>query len=188
VSPSDTFIGLLRGINLGSHNKVPMAELRALCEALGWSGVRTYIQSGNVVFRTEDAIEEAALETLLEDAVGERFGFRVPVLVRRAAAWRVLSASNPFPEASRETPNLVMAALSRSAPPPGILRTLRERTTDRERVELAGGALWIRYDGGVRNSRISPGLLDRLVGSPVTTRNWRTVLKLEALAAESPSA
>ena len=105
---SRPFIALLRGINVGGRNKLPMAELRALAEGLGWTDVRTYIQSGNVVFRAEamttalDArpatdvrpasaaeAEQGAysrLESELEDAIQERFGFSVPALVRSAAA------------------------------------------------------------------------------------------------------
>lgn len=179
------FVALLRGINVGGRKTVPMADLRSLCADLGWRDVRTYIQSGNVVFhadadpRPEEL--EAELEATLEAAIQRSFGFPVTVLVRGTGDWARYVAGNPFPEASRDEPSLVMLALSRAPAAPGVLDVLRERAVGRERVELVDDALWIHYAGGAGRSKLSPGLLDRLLGSPVTTRNWRTVLRLQEL-------
>jgi uncharacterized protein (DUF1697 family) len=175
------FIGLLRGINVGGQKPVPMAGLRSLCADLGWRDVRSYIQSGNLVFHADAA--PAELEATLEAAIHRRFGFPVTVLVRAAVDWARYVAGNPFPEASRVQPNLVMLALSRTPPGPGAVHVLRERAAGGERVALVDDALWIHYADGAGRSRLSPGLLDRLVGSPVTTRNWRTVLRLDELVA-----
>ena len=82
----------------------------------------------------------------------------------------------------RREPNLVMLALSREPPDPSTVDRLRERATAGERIERVGDALWIHYAGGAGRSKLAPGGLDRVVGSPVTTRNWRTVLKLGELA------
>lgn len=175
-----TFIALLRGINVGGHNKVPMAELRALCEALGWAEVRSYVQSGNLVF--EAAGEPGGLEAELERAIERTFELSIAVVVRAAADWPGYVAGNPFPGASESAPNAVMLALSKAPPKPGAVEGLLERAVDGERVERVGDALWIHYAGGSARSKLSPALLNRLVGSPVTLRNWRTVLKLDELA------
>lgn len=175
-----TFIALLRGINVGGHNKVPMAELRGLCEELGWAEVRSYVQSGNLVF--EAAGEPASLEAELERAIERTFELSIPVVVRAAADWPAYVAGNPFPGASESAPNAVMLALSKAPPKAGAVAGLLERAVNGERVERVGDALWIHYAGSSARSKLSPGLLDRLVGSPVTTRNWRTVLKLDELA------
>jgi uncharacterized protein (DUF1697 family) len=172
------FIALLRGINVGSSRRIPMTDLRVLCTALGWTGVRTYIQSGNVIFSADGAA--AALEGDLEQALERRFGIRVPVIVRGAARWLAYVRSNPFPELSERHPNLVMLALSKSSPQVDAVERIRERATV-EHVECRGDAVWIYYAGGSGRSKLTPALLDRSVGSPVTTRNWRTVLKLEQL-------
>lgn len=181
---SATFIALLRGINVGGHNKVPMAELRALCADLGWDGVRTYIQSGNLVFAA--AGEASSLEADLERAIERRFGLSISVLVRAGADWPAFVAGNPFPGASESEPNLVMLALAK-APPPNddAVERLLERAAGGERVERVGNALWIHFASGSARSKLSPAVLDRLVGSPVTTRNWRTVLKLEEMTESS---
>lgn len=174
-----TFLALLRGINVGGV-RIPMAELRTLCEDdLGWGAVRTYIQSGNVVFEADG--EPPALEEELERAVADRFGHSVPILVRAAADWPSYVAANPFPGASEREPNLVMLALSKKPPEPGAVEALLDRAQGGERVALAGGALWVHFAGGSARSKLTPSVLDRLAGSPVTTRNWRTVLKLDEM-------
>lgn len=175
-----TFIALLRGINVGGGNRVPMADLRALCEGLGWEEVRTYIQSGNLLFAA--AGKPARLEAALEEAIEGEFGLAIPVIVRAGADWPGYVAANPFPKASESEPNRVMLALSKKPPAAGAVERLRERAAAGERIERAGGALWIHYAGGSARSKLSPSVLDRLAGSPVTTRNWRTVLELDELA------
>lgn len=174
-----SFIALLRGINVSGRNQIPMADLRAACAELGWSDVQSYIQSGNLVFRAGGA--PASLEEQLEHAIERRFGLSIPVLVRTAAEWPAYVQGNPYPDASRSEPNLVMLALSKTTPRQGAVEELRERAADGERVVQVGDALWIHYAGGAGRSKLSPALLDRLVGSAVTTRNWRTVLRLEEL-------
>jgi len=177
---TNTFIALLRGINVGGHNKVPMAELRALCGELDWEDVESYIQSGNLLFRAGG--RAASLEGGLERAIEQRFGLSVSVLVRAGADWPGYVAGNPFPKASEKEPNLVMLALSKVPPRKDAVERLRERAADGERIERVDDALWIHYAGGSGRSKLSPSVLDRLAGSPVTTRNWRTVLKLDEMA------
>ncbi|HEX5581263.1 MAG TPA: DUF1697 domain-containing protein [Gemmatimonadaceae bacterium] len=174
-------ITLLRGINVSGRNRIPMADLRTLCGELGWRDVASYIQSGNLIFRSHDA--PAELERMLERAIERRFGLVIPVVARSAAEWPAYVSGNPFPEASEREPNLVMLALSRSPPAPDAASRLQARAADGERVVRVGDALWIHFAGGAARSKLAPALLDRLVGSPVTTRNWRTVLALDGLIA-----
>lgn len=171
-----SFIALLRGINVGGANRVPMAELRELCAELGWSDVRTYIASGNVVFGASGP--EGELATALEEAIRRRFDLHVPVIVRTASHWERYVRGNPFGETPEAEAKHVMLGVSKAPPAASALETLRARATGGERVERVGDALWIHYAAGVARSKLSPGMLDRAVGSPVTTRNWRTVVKL----------
>lgn len=175
-----TFIALLRGINVGGHRKIEMAALRALGTELGFGAVQSYIQSGNLIFTSPDTA--AAIEASLDRAIADRFGFPVEVLVRAADAWPALIQGNPFPKACVDEPNLVMMALAKRPPNKEAATALRERAAAGERIATAGEALWIHYPEGVARSKLSPALIDRLVGSPVTARNWRTVLKLAELA------
>jgi uncharacterized protein (DUF1697 family) len=169
---ADKMVALLRGINVGGKRIVPMAELRAIAEKLGFGDVETYIQSGNLIFSGGGG--PAAAERALEQAIEKRMGFFVDVLVREAATWKKYAAKTPFPDAAQARPNLLHLALCKQKPGPGALTLLRERATT-ERIELAGDALWIDFKDGVARSKITPALLDRAVGSCVTARNYKTV-------------
>jgi len=174
-----TWIALLRGINVGGHNKIPMAELRRCCGTIGCRAVQSYIQSGNLVFSANSAALD--LETRLERLIAEHFKLEIPVIVRSTAQWTGYLDDNPFPAASRESPNLVTLALSKLLPLPGVADALQERARDGERVRLVGEALWIHSPAGSARSKLTPSVLDRASGSPVTARNWRTVQKIAQL-------
>jgi uncharacterized protein (DUF1697 family) len=176
---SRAFIALLRGINVGGHNKIPMQELRALCEDLGFKRVASYIQSGNLVF--ESPSTRTRLEDALETAVEERFGVSVSVLVRPAKDWREYREGNPFPRAREKEPNRVMLVLTKQPPKQSGLEGLLPYAKGGERLQRVGDALWIHYKGGSGKSKLSPAVLERFLGSPATARNWRTVLKLEEM-------
>jgi uncharacterized protein (DUF1697 family) len=171
-------LALLRAVNVGGRT-VPMAQLRALCEGLGWTKVETYIQSGNVVFAADGKGPE--LEEALEAAVREHFRLEVPALVRSAAQWSRLAAANPMREAAEREPNRLQLLVSKRPLAEGAAERLRERARDRERVEEAGGALWFHFPQGVAGSKLTPALIDKAAGSPTTGRNWRTVLKLQEM-------
>jgi uncharacterized protein (DUF1697 family) len=172
-------VALLRGINVGGTRKVPMARLRALCAGLGWADVATYIQSGNVVFSA--AGDAGALERALEEAIEAAFGFSVPVIVRSAAEWRLYAPDNPFLEAARDEPNRLMLHLAKQPPASGAEEAIAARAAAGEAVRRLGDALWIHYPAGAGTTKITPALLDRAAGSPVTARNWRTVVTLQEM-------
>lgn len=172
------YVALLRAVNVGGC-KLPMAELRELCAELGWENVETYIQSGNVVF--EAAGEAAALESALEQAVAKRFGFERPVIVRSATQWADYAKGSPFPEAEHDEPNRLMLGLSKSPPNADAPKLLQAKAAAGEQVKLEGDALWIHYPAGAGTTKLTPALFDKAAGSPVTQRNWRTVLKLQEM-------
>jgi uncharacterized protein (DUF1697 family) len=169
------FVALLRAVNVGGR-KLPMAELRELCTGLGWEGVGTYIQSGNVVFGASGSA--AALETELEEAVKERFGFHSDAIVRTAAQWAKLIEGNPF---AKEEPNRVLAGLAKRPIAKGAAEAIAAKAGSDERVEQTAEALWFHYPDGVGTSKITPSLIDRAVGSPVTARNARTLIALREM-------
>ena len=174
-------IALLRGINVGGRTRMPMEALRELCISLGWQDVRSYIQSGNVIFSADGTA--AAQEAALEEAIRARFGMSIPVLVRSPEQWNAYLKANPFPTAAEQEPNRLMLSLSKRQLAAGAVTLIQERATNGERVGEAAGGLWIHYPVGAGASKLSPSLVDRLAGSPVTARNWRTVTKLAEMAA-----
>lgn len=168
-------VALLRAVNVGGRN-LPMAELRSLCEEIGWEGVATYVQSGNVVLTAAGKAE--AIEQRLEAAIEARFGLDVPVIVRAAPEWAKLAAGNPF---ANEPPNRVMLLVSKAKPAVGAERAIEERGRNGERVWRVDDALWFHYPEGAGTSKITPSLIDRAVGSRATARNFNTVLKLKEM-------
>lgn len=172
-------IALLRAVNVGGR-KLAMAELRALCGELGWEEVETYIQSGNLVFRASGKAE--AHEKKLEEAIEGRFGLDVPVIVRTAAQWAALVAANPFPKVAEDEPNRLHLLVSKHAPKDDAAERLMDRARAGEVVKAAGGALWFHFPEGVGTSKLTPAVIDKAAGSPSTSRNWRTVLKLQEMA------
>jgi uncharacterized protein (DUF1697 family) len=173
------WIALLRGINVGGHNKVPMAALRDLCDGLGWKEVETFIQSGNVVF--EAAGTPAKLEAAVEEALGKRFGFRPAAIIRSSASWSKLLDANPFAAEAAAEPAKVMVALSKQKLTSGAAAAIEAKAAAGEKVREAGGALWFHYPEGAGRSKIAPAAIDKAAGSPVTARNWRTALALRGL-------
>lgn len=173
------YLALLRGINVGGHRSLPMAQLRELAGELGWRDVSTYIQSGNLLFSA--ALDGESARDRLEAAIAARFGFEVPCIVRSAQCWFDLASANPMSEVASERPNLLMLALARGALAADAGEQLQARAAHGERVIQTAEALWIDYGSAVARSKLTPALLDRLAGSPVTTRNWRSVVKLSDL-------
>ena len=171
-------VALLRAVNVGGR-KLPMAELRAYCAELGWRSVATYIQSGNVVFDAdcEPAEAEAALEALIRQA----YGYEAPAIVRTAARWREYAPACPFPEEALETPNYLLMLVSKRPPAPGAVEAIQAKAAAGEQVRQAGDSLWIHFPNGSGTSKITPALIDRAVGSPATSRNYRTVVTLQEM-------
>lgn len=171
-------VALLRAVNVGGR-KLPMAELRALCAALGWRDVATYIQSGNVVFTADGKPEK--IEKQLEAAVAKQYGFEAPVIVRTAAQWAHYPPGNPFPQAAKDEPNRLMLLLSKRPPEKGAEDLIQARAMAGEVVKRAGDALWIHFPEGSGTSKLTPSLIDRAIGSPATSRNYRTVATLKEM-------
>ncbi len=175
-------IALLRGINVGGHRRVPMAELRALVNEKIGSQARTYIQSGNLVFVGETTAEKA--EAALERAIEQHFGFSVVVMVRSEAQWMGYLQNNPFRDAARDRPKQLHLCVCKKPPLATAGKMLVERAILGERVERLPDALFIDFVRGVGMSKLTPAALDRAAGSCVTARNWATVNAIAELLAE----
>lgn len=172
-----TFIVLLRGVNVGGNNRVPMADLCAACEKAGFREARTYINSGNLVFEGKGTVP--SIEQVVEELLAKHFKVSVPVVARTAAQWPAYLRGNPFPDAE---PKTVQLGLSKSPPAKGCATAIAERATAGERVQVVGDAVWVQFAQGVGKSKLSPAFLDKAAGSPLTLRNWNTVQELAKLA------
>lgn len=183
-SPMTNVVVLLRGINVGGHKKLPMAELRTLASQCGLTAPRTYIQSGNLVAQT--TLSPGEVRGVLEEAIEAQFGFHTSVIVRTAPEWRALLTHVPFADAAEARPKFVHAGLPQNTLEPDAADALMAHATNGERVAVHENVLWIDYAAGVGRSKLTPKRLDAAAGSPVTCRNWRTMQKIAALLDTSP--
>jgi len=176
MAKKETRVALLRGINVTGQKKMAMAALRELAEKLGYEAPETYIQSGNLIFGSQAA--PAGLEAELEAAITRRFGFSVAVMVRTSREWERYAKGSPFPEAETERASKLYLGVTKAPPPKGAAAELMERGQAGERVAVDKGVLWIDFLEGAGRSKLTPVVLDRVVGSSVTLRNFRTVQEI----------
>lgn len=176
------FVALLRGVNVGKGNKVPMAEFRATLEGLGHGSVRTLLNSGNVVF-TSTSRSAGRLAEAIATAVDERFGFSAPVIVKSAAEFAAIDRNNPFPPAEAEQSRFLVA-FAMDETKLRELNALSALLQPGERFAVTPHAAYLHCAGGLLQSRIGAAMLGR-AGQSVTTRNWATVLKISALLQEN---
>ncbi|MDI2132962.1 DUF1697 domain-containing protein [Yinghuangia seranimata] len=175
------YIALLRGINVGGKNKVPMAELRAMLADLGYADAKTLLQSGNAVFTADTAKGPDGVAAEVEAALEKAYGKAIHVVVRTAAELDDVIAANPFevPDGAKFLVNFYarpfyaerLADLDVAAFPP-------------EELALAAREIYYNFPDGMRDAKL-PTAVDRKLKVLGTGRNWNTVLKLQALAAES---
>jgi uncharacterized protein (DUF1697 family) len=176
-----TIIGLLRAVNLAGHNTISMSDLRDLLTGLGARDVRTLLQSGNVVFRS-DVRTTAALEQQIEGAAAKQLHLATDLFVRTAEEWKALIAANPFPREAKQDPSHLLAMPLKSAPKPVSVTALQRAIVGRESVRVHGRCAYVVYPDGIGRSRLTTALIEKNLGARGTGRNWNTVLKLDALA------
>ncbi|MEU2869882.1 DUF1697 domain-containing protein [Streptomyces olivoreticuli] len=175
------YAALLRGINVGGHRKVPMADLRALLTGLGYGGVRTYLQSGNAAFTTAPG-DERELAAQVGRAIEDRFGFAVDVLVRDHAYLTSVADACPFPAASLEPRQLHVTYFSEPVAASHLASVDVARFLPEE-FRLGDRALYLYAPDGLGRSKLADALARIPAGKGVvaTTRNWNTVMKLAEL-------
>ena len=175
------YVALLRGINVGGHKQVAMADLRDLLTHLGFADARSLLQSGNLVFRS-DARTGSGLERLLETETENRLGLRTDWFVRTAQEWQAVVAHNPFRREAERDPARLLVIFLKEAPDVKSVEGLQAAITGPEIVRAAGKHAYLVYPNGVGRSRLTNALIERKLGTSATGRNWNTVLKLGALA------
>jgi len=174
-------IALLRGINVGGRNKLPMEDLAAVFEDVGCLDVRTYIQSGNVVFRGGPEPLEL-LASLVTERIAQRFGFRAPVVVRTAEQLRAAVEANPFLAAAPDPGHLHVGFLA-ELPSPEAVAGLDPARSTIDRFAVRGREVYLHVPGGMGRTKLTNDWFDRQLGGCLTVRNWRTVSALVEMTA-----
>ena len=173
------YIAMLRGINVGGNKRIKMDQLRKLCEALGFEQVKTYIQSGNVVFKT-GKVSPAILSKRIEERIVADFGFSVSVISRTMDELGKTIENNPFLKEPVDVEKLHVAFLS-DVPTPAALKKLETLSVAPDRSSCCGKEIYLYLPNGVSQSFWMKTPLDRVLSVVTTTRNWKTVTSLHKM-------
>ncbi|MBM3739262.1 MAG: DUF1697 domain-containing protein [Acidobacteria bacterium] len=181
AQPLITAVCLLRAVNLGGRNMIRMEALRELCTGLGFQGVATFIQSGNVVFQTKprDLVKAASR---IEDEIEFRFGFRTDAMVRTADELQSAVEANPFEPGL--DPRKLLVFFLKSAPGARAIEELLAVDSGEDRVHVRGREMHVYFPGGLARPQFSLARAERILGTTGTGRNWSSVNRLLALAQE----
>lgn len=172
-----TYVAFLRGINLGSSNKISMPALRAMAEDLGYTDVASYINSGNLIISS--AKRPGTLETEISKAIKETFGHSIDVAVRSVAQLKQIVAQNPYPNGN---PSQVAVAFLTKAPSANAKDKVAAVAKDYESFTFSGQQVYVNYSQGMGNSKLAERF-SAIIGVSSTVRNIRTVEKVLALCA-----
>lgn len=177
IGPS---VALLRGINVGGKNRLPMKELAAIFEESGCNDVRTYIQSGNVVFRADPTATED-IRSLISASILSRFGFQVPVVTRTDRELEEVVERNPFLHAGAEADKLHVAFLAEQ-PDDAQVDALDPNRSPGDEFAVLGREVYLHCPNGLARTKLTNSYFDTTLSTTSTMRNWKTVLKLLELA------
>lgn len=173
------YFALLRGINVSGHNMIKMAELKRMFEEMGFERVKTYINSGNVLFESEDC--EESLQERIEQEIHHVFGFTIAVILRTSSEWDRIIATCPFSMETLTEGQSIHLTLLRSTPTHGELDKLPDVDPQEDEYLLDGREIYLLYRQSILDSKLTKKFL-KLV--PQTARNWKTIMKLAAMAKE----
>ena len=176
-------VALLRGINVGGKNKLPMKDLAAMFREAGCGDVRTYIQSGNVLFRADPALA-VDIPSLISESIFNRFCYRVPVITRTAWELQEIVRANPFAESGAEENRLLVLFLE-DLPDRARVEALDPNRSPGDEFVVLGREVFLHCPNGVARSKLTNSYFDSNLSATGTARNWRTVRKLLELAKEA---
>ena len=175
------YVALLRSVNVAGHGRIAMDQLRASFDALGYTDVTTYIQTGNVLFTTGSK-SQTGISSAIEERLDEDFGGSPAVLLRSVADFGRVASSSPYAKAGADTGRHHVTFLATS-PSRAALDGLRLPPSGRDELGVDGKEVYVHTPDGYANTKYTGTFLERRLGVVSTTRNWNTVTKLGALAA-----
>jgi len=177
---------MLRGVNVGAHNRVKMDALRSLFESLKLETPRTYVQSGNVVFRTKER-SASQLAQKIQSGVERKFGFRPDVILRRSDELRRAIASSPFVKRTDLEPGKILITFLAAEPGPEVPAKLASLTQYPEEFHLKGREFYIYFPNGAGKSKLPWSQVERLLKVTGTARNLNSVTSMLQIAEEMES-
>jgi len=175
------FICMLRGVNVGGHNKIKMDALKALCVSLKLKDPQTYVQSGNVIFKTEEK-DLTKLTKRIQSAIEREVGFRPDVILRTAAELQEVVERNPFAKRSGIDPGKLLVNFLAADPGKEAREKALAIKIGPEELHLIGGEAYIYFPNGQGRSKLPWAAIERALGTSGTGRNWNSVTKMLEMA------
>ncbi len=174
-------ISMLRGVNLGPHKRCKMEELRALYESLKLREPQTYVQSGNVIFKTDER-DLAKLAKQIEAGIEKKFGFQSDVVVRTTAELRSVVARNPFAKRRRIEPSKLLVTFLAGDPGVEARAKVLQIKSDPDEMRIDGRELYTYFPNGMARPKVPWATLERVLKTSGTGRNWNSVLNMLEMA------
>ena len=177
------FISMLRAVNVGGHSKIKMDALRALYASLNFENPQTYLQSGNVIFKTGERKLDAVAKRI-QSGIEKKFACRTDIILRTAAELRDVVARNPFAKRSDIEPSKLLVAFLASDPGDAARKTLEDQKFAPEELHVSGCELYIYFPNGAGKSKLPWSSIANLLKTEGTARNWNSIRKILAIAEE----
>jgi uncharacterized protein (DUF1697 family) len=176
---ANTYVAMLRSINVGGGRRMTMNDLRQLFSDLGHTDVASYVQSGNIVFRTTGS-DPVALGAAIEERIGSELGLDVAVLIRSAAEMKAIAKKNPFLD--RDNPKALHVTFLEDAPAKPAVSGLPDRTRGIDELKIVGREVYLWLPKGYADTKLQNSFFEKQLGTRATTRNWKTVLQLNEMS------
>lgn len=177
------FVSLLRGVNVGGNHLLKMDTLRSLCESMGFEGVQTYVQSGNVLFWSKERKpDKVGLQ--LQRAIEKSAGFAPEIVIRTRGELELVIARNPFAKRPDIPHNKLLVTFFAHEPEPQTAEKVNGMKLPPEEFQLLGRELYVFFPEGMGRSKFPAGTIGKMLKQSGTARNWNTVLKLFEMAAK----
>lgn len=174
------FISLLRGINVGGHNKIKMSDLKTLYESLGFSNVQTYIQSGNVIFESNNN-DKVTLENGIKTEIKKVFNYDITVILRTSTELKNVVQNNPLADRYYDIKKLCVVFM-KSQPNNSLVQELLDQFTGEEKFIFRGKEIYAYYPNGYGRSKADNNFYEKNLKVKSTARNWNSVNKIYYLA------
>lgn len=178
-----TFISLLRGINVSGQKKIAMMDLKALYENLKFTDVTTFIQSGNVIFKSKEKLSNAGFAKRIEEAIFKKYGFDVPVIIRSEDEMKQVISANPFSKEKNIDEKKLHVTFLSEIPSEETAMSIQSIDFPPDRFIIRNKEIYLLIPGSYGETKISNAFFEKKLKIKATTRNWNTVNKLSAMAA-----
>lgn len=175
-----TYIALLKGINVGGHKKVPMADLRELLTKSGFENVQTYIQSGNVILQSSKS-DISVIENNIQESIMDHFGFEISVLVKTRSDLKRIFNDSPFSEEKKKASYFM---LLRNTPEDDLVKVASEKVYEGEEYKILKDCIYFFCEKGFGQAKFNANFFERKLKTFVTARNYNTMVKLLSLSEE----